>query len=173
MYLGSIAKAASADTYHQLNLVGEVFERVRADYVEKPDDGKLVESAINGMLAGLDPHSSYMDPKGLRDMQVQTRGGIRRSRHGGHYGGWPRSRWWRRSTRCRRPSQGRRHGQRHHHPSRRRGGAGPHARPGRREDARPGEHQDQAQDHAQGRRQADRGDDRARRSTRVHSVRFA
>ena len=74
MYLGSSAKAASADTYHQLNLFGEVFERVRADYVEKPDDGKLVESAINGMLAGLDPHSSYMDPKGLRDMQVQTRG---------------------------------------------------------------------------------------------------
>ena len=74
MYLGSSAKAASADTYHQLNLFGEVFERVRADYVEKPDDGKLVESAINGMLAGLDPHSSYMDPKSFRDMQVQTRG---------------------------------------------------------------------------------------------------
>jgi carboxyl-terminal processing protease len=51
-----------------------VFERVRADYVEKPDDKKLVESAINGMLSGLDPHSSYMDPKSFRDMQVQTRG---------------------------------------------------------------------------------------------------
>jgi carboxyl-terminal processing protease len=51
-----------------------VFERVRADYVEKPDDAKLVESAINGMLAGLDPHSSYMEPKAFRDMQVQTRG---------------------------------------------------------------------------------------------------
>ena len=51
-----------------------MFERVRADYVEKPDDAKLVESAINGMLAGLDPHSSYMDPKSFRDMQVQTRG---------------------------------------------------------------------------------------------------
>src|SRR4029077_17663578 len=74
MYLGSSANAASADMYHQLNLFGEVFERVRADYVEKPDDGKLVESAINGMLAGLDPHSSYMDPKSFRDMQVQTRG---------------------------------------------------------------------------------------------------
>ena len=43
-------------------------------YVEKPDDNKLVQSAINGMLAGLDPHSSYMDPNGLRDIQVQTRG---------------------------------------------------------------------------------------------------
>jgi carboxyl-terminal processing protease len=51
-----------------------VFERVRADYVEKPDDSKLIESAINGMLAGLDPHSSYMDSKSLRDLQVQTRG---------------------------------------------------------------------------------------------------
>ena len=51
-----------------------MFERVRADYVEKPDDSKLIESAINGMLAGLDPHSSYMEPKAFRDMQVQTRG---------------------------------------------------------------------------------------------------
>jgi carboxyl-terminal processing protease len=47
---------------------------VRADYVEKPDDSKLVESAINGMLAGLDPHSSYMDPNSFREMQVETRG---------------------------------------------------------------------------------------------------
>ena len=51
-----------------------MFERVRADYVEKPDDSKLIEPAINGMLNGLDPHSSYMDPKSFRDMQVQTRG---------------------------------------------------------------------------------------------------
>jgi carboxyl-terminal processing protease len=49
-----------------------VYERVRADYVEKPDDSKLVESAINGMLAGLDPHSSYMDPGSLRDLQAST-----------------------------------------------------------------------------------------------------
>ena len=66
--------AAAADTYRQLSLFGDVFERVRADYVEKPDDGKLIELAINGMLAGLDPHSSYMDTKSFRDMQVQTRG---------------------------------------------------------------------------------------------------
>ena len=72
--LGTAAKAAAADTYRQLNLFGDVFERVRADYVEKPDDQKLIETAINGMLAGLDPHSSYMDPKSFRDMQVQTRG---------------------------------------------------------------------------------------------------
>jgi carboxyl-terminal processing protease len=68
------AQASSADAYGQLILFGDVFERVRADYVERPDDGKLIESAIYGMLAGLDPHSSYMDSKSFRDMQVETRG---------------------------------------------------------------------------------------------------
>jgi len=71
---GWTALAAPADTYRQLNLFGDVFERVRSDYVEKPDDSKLVESAINGMLTGLDPHSSYMDGKSFKDMQIQTRG---------------------------------------------------------------------------------------------------
>src|SRR5436853_2562113 len=71
---GASARAAAADTYRQLSLFGDVFERVRSDYVEKPDDGKLVESAISGMLTGLDPHSSYMDAKSFRDMTVQTRG---------------------------------------------------------------------------------------------------
>ena len=74
VFMGSSARAATSDTYRQLNLFGDVFERVRSDYVEKPDDGKLVESAISGMLTGLDPHSSYMDAKSFRDMQVQTRG---------------------------------------------------------------------------------------------------
>ena len=68
------AVAASAETYRQLSLFGDVFEKVRTDYVEKPDEAKLVESAINGMLTSLDPHSSYMDPKSFRDMQVQTSG---------------------------------------------------------------------------------------------------
>jgi carboxyl-terminal processing protease len=72
--MGSTARAATSDTYRQLNLFGDVFERVRSDYVEKPDDSKLIESAISGMLSGLDPHSSYMDAKSFRDMQVQTRG---------------------------------------------------------------------------------------------------
>src|SRR5262244_3740458 len=71
---GARAQTADADTYRQLSLFGDVFERLRADYVEKPDDRKLIESAINGMLAGLDPHSSYMDSKSFRDIQVQTRG---------------------------------------------------------------------------------------------------
>jgi carboxyl-terminal processing protease len=74
-FVGASARAAAgADTYRQLNLFGDVFERVRADYVEKPDDAKLIESAVNGMLNALDPHSSYMDAKSFRDMQVQTRG---------------------------------------------------------------------------------------------------
>ena len=72
--MGASAKAAAADTYRQLNLFGDVFERVRADYVEKPDDSKLIESAINGMLNALDPHSSYMDPNSFRDIQIETRG---------------------------------------------------------------------------------------------------
>src|SRR4030081_3636599 len=74
MFMGSSARAATSDTYRQLNLFGDVFERVRSDYVEKPDHSKLVESAINGMLTRLDPHSSYMDAKSFLDMQVQTRG---------------------------------------------------------------------------------------------------
>src|SRR5262249_45557323 len=73
-WIGTSARAAVGDTYRQLNLFGDVFERVRSHYVERPDDSKLVESAINGMLNGLDPHSSYMDAKSFRDMQVQTRG---------------------------------------------------------------------------------------------------
>ena len=68
------AEAANTDIYKQLDLFGDVLERVRADYVEKPDDQKLIESAINGMLSALDPHSSYLSPKRFRDMQVQTRG---------------------------------------------------------------------------------------------------
>ena len=71
---GSPAQAANSDTYRNLNLFGDVFEKIRTDYVEKPDEAKLVEAAINGMLTSLDPHSSYMDAKAYRDMQVQTRG---------------------------------------------------------------------------------------------------
>src|SRR3982751_1873971 len=68
------AVAASSETYRQLSLFGDVFEKVRTDYVERPEEAKLIESAINGMLTSLDPHSSYMDAKSFRDMQIQTRG---------------------------------------------------------------------------------------------------
>jgi carboxyl-terminal processing protease len=68
------AVAASAEIYRQLNLFGDVFEKVRTDYVEKPNEPKMIESAINGMLSSLDPHSSFMDAKSFKDMQVETRG---------------------------------------------------------------------------------------------------
>jgi len=66
--------ATNADTYTQLNLFGNVFERIRTDYVEKPDDSKLVEGAINGMVTSLDPHSRYMNDAAWRDMQETTHG---------------------------------------------------------------------------------------------------
>ena len=65
---------SSSEIYKQLDLFGDVLERVRSDYVEKPDDTMLIDSAINGMLAALDPHSAYLNPKNFKDMQVQTRG---------------------------------------------------------------------------------------------------
>lgn len=69
-----VGDAASSETYRQLNLFGIVFERVRADYVEEVSDQELIESAINGMLISLDPHSSYLDRDSYEDMQVQTKG---------------------------------------------------------------------------------------------------
>jgi len=68
------ASAANAQIYRQLDLFGDVLEQVRAQYIEEPDDRKLIESAINGMLSGLDPHSSYLPPKNFDDVRVQTRG---------------------------------------------------------------------------------------------------
>src|SRR3546814_17965173 len=68
------AQNKGSETYRQLNLFGDVFERVRSDYVEPVTDEQLVESAINGMLTSLDPHSSYLNAKNFRDMQVQTKG---------------------------------------------------------------------------------------------------
>lgn len=62
------------ETYRQLNLFGEVFERVREQYVDQVEDKKLIEYAVNGMLSSLDPHSGYLDEDSFKDMQVQTRG---------------------------------------------------------------------------------------------------
>ncbi|MBE9605223.1 S41 family peptidase [Acetobacteraceae bacterium H6797] len=78
-----------SDTYRMLNLFTDVFERVRADYVEPINDRDAIENAINGMLQGLDPHSSYMNARNFRDMQVQTRGefgglGIEVTQEGGY-----------------------------------------------------------------------------------------
>jgi len=63
-----------SETYRQLELFGDVFERVREDYVEEVSDEQLIEAAIQGMLSSLDPHSTYLNPKTYRDMRVQTRG---------------------------------------------------------------------------------------------------
>ena len=71
---GGLPEASSSDTFRQLKLFGDVFERVRAEYVEEVTDETLIESAINGMLTALDPHSGYLDAKKYRDMQVQTKG---------------------------------------------------------------------------------------------------
>ena len=72
----AVAKPAASlsEDYRLLNLFGQVFDIVRADYVDKPDDSKLIASAISGMVDGLDPHSSYMDAKSFSDMQVDTNG---------------------------------------------------------------------------------------------------
>ncbi len=68
------ATAAPSETYKQLAVFGDIFERVRATYVTVPEDKELVRAAINGMLTSLDPHSSYLDPEAAKDMQVQTSG---------------------------------------------------------------------------------------------------
>jgi carboxyl-terminal processing protease len=73
--IGSVAAvAAPSETYKQLSVFGDIFERVRATYVTVPEDKALVRAAINGMLTSLDPHSSYLDPEEAKDMQVQTSG---------------------------------------------------------------------------------------------------
>jgi len=65
---------SSGNVYEQLDLFGDIFERIRAQYVEEVDEGELIEAAINGMLTSLDPHSSYLSPDDAADMRVQTRG---------------------------------------------------------------------------------------------------
>ena len=69
-----VAAPNSSEAYKELNLFGEVFEDVRAGYAGKVDDDQLIESAINGMLTSLDPHSNYLNTKNFDDMKVQTRG---------------------------------------------------------------------------------------------------
>jgi carboxyl-terminal processing protease len=68
------ANAAPSDTYKRLTMFGDVFDKIRADYVEAPDEQKLIEAAINGMLGSLDPHSAFLDKKANEDMQRTTRG---------------------------------------------------------------------------------------------------
>jgi carboxyl-terminal processing protease len=82
------ASGNTAETYKELNLFGDVFEKVRSDYVDAVTDDTLIEGAINGMLTSLDPHSNYLNAKNFTDMKVQTRGefgglGIEVSMEGG------------------------------------------------------------------------------------------
>lgn len=70
----AIAAESDEETFRQLELFGDIFERVRAQYVDEEADKDLIEAAINGMLQSLDPHSSYLNEDNFRDMQVQTRG---------------------------------------------------------------------------------------------------
>ncbi len=76
LYLAFIPKLFSddGDVYKQLNLFGEVYERVRSEYVEKVSDKELIEAAINGMLQSLDPHSSYLNAESFTEMKIQTKG---------------------------------------------------------------------------------------------------
>ena len=81
--------AGRGETYRLLTLFGDVFERIRAEYVQPTNEREMIENAINGMLTGLDPHSNYMNVKQFRDMQVQTRGefgglGIEVTQEGGY-----------------------------------------------------------------------------------------
>ncbi len=69
-----LAQENKASVYEQLDLFGDIFERIRAQYVEEVDEGELIEAAIDGMLTSLDPHSSYLSPDDADDMRVQTRG---------------------------------------------------------------------------------------------------
>ena len=95
---GIISRAVAQDRSRAeasqfLKVFGDVFERVRSEYVDPVGDKEILENAINGMLTGLDPHSSYMNAKAFKDMQVQTKGGVRRPGAG--------------SDRGKRPDQGR------------------------------------------------------------------
>ncbi len=72
--IGSAHAQNNESTYRNLELLGDIFERVRSAYVEPVDEEKLLQSAISGMLGSLDPHSSYLPPKGYEDMQEQTQG---------------------------------------------------------------------------------------------------
>ena len=82
-------EGSRAETYRLLNLFGDVFERVRAEYVEPVNDRDAIENAIQGMLSSLDPHSAYLNQRSFRDMQTQTRGefgglGIEVTQEGGY-----------------------------------------------------------------------------------------
>ena len=152
-FLGSVGINAAfaqdtdrANTYRLLTLFGDVFERVRSEYVDPVSDTDLINDAINGMLTGLDPHSTYMNAEQFRAMQEETKG---------EFGGLgieviPESRLFQgnqcagRHTRV----QGWYQGGRHHHRAERQDNTGAVTRGCARPDARPSEYQGHADDQA-------------------------
>jgi len=88
VFISGPVRAETDETMKLLNLFGDVFEQIRQEYVEETDDRELIESSLNGMLGGLDPHSGYLDQKAFLEMQVQTKGefgglGIKKERYMG------------------------------------------------------------------------------------------
>src|SRR5580698_5607960 len=76
-YVGQTARATTepkAETYHMLELFGDVLDTVDRQYVSKPDDKKLIEAALEGMVNSLDPHSDYLNPEAFNDLEDTTRG---------------------------------------------------------------------------------------------------
>ena len=113
----SAQEESRADTYRLLTLFGDVFERVRAEYVDPVNDKDLVENAINGMLTGLDPHSSLHERQGVPRHAGADQGRVRRPRHRGHPG--ERLHQGDLADRRHPGRQGRHQGRRHHHRDRR------------------------------------------------------
>ena len=138
------ATSQNSEIYGQLNLFGGVLDVVRSKYVEKPDDAKLIESAITGMLSALDPHSAYMNPNDVSGHANADPRRVRRARPRGHDG--ERRRQGRVAHRRHARRQGRVAGQRPNHSDRRRTDRGAHAGAGGREDAGPRQHPDHTHD---------------------------
>ena len=135
-----------ANTYRLLTLFGDVFERVRSQYVDPVSDKELIENAVNGMLTGLDPHSSYMNAEQFREMQVETKG---------EFGGLgieviPENGFFKVIGANGRHAcvQGRYQGRRHHHRDERQDSAGAVTGGCARPDARPTELEGHADDQA-------------------------
>ncbi len=144
----AIAETNTSETYRQLNLFGDVFERVRSEYVEPVTDEQLIETAINGMLTALDPHSSYLNRKSFQDMQVPDARRVRRPGHRSHDG--------------ERPDQGRLADRRHPRLPRRSSARRPDHPPGRGGDFRH-EPRRRGREDARARGQRHQGHDPARR----------
>ena len=155
------ATSENSELYRQLDLFGDVLERVRSDYVEKPDDTHADRVGHQRHAVGARPALLLPEPEELPRHAGADARRVRRPRHRGHHG--ERRRQGRLAHRRYARRQGRPAGQRPHHPPRQRADRRPDARAGGREDARPGQHADHADHRAQGHRRSVRRQGRARR----------